>query len=296
MANPLAAWHAWPLEAPTALPSQAEPRLASPSPSSALQVHTWRWPIASVAQEESATQAGVSQVDAAEPIDVAQTVLSGEEHQRADRFYFQKDRERFVRARAGLKRLLAAYLDFDPKAITFEQGPHGKPRLIAELTRDHPPLAFNLSHAGDNAMACVATQSSSKGLAANEITIQEVGIDIELRRPSQWSEGIARRYFTSAEAKAIEAAEDLQQTFFDVWTRKEAVLKLLGSGLQFPLSAFEVPAEAQAAGWVELPANNPLAISGCWLQSVPCHPDYAAAVATLAEPDQIDCANLLAVS
>ena len=55
--------------------------------------------------------------------------LSPGERARADRFAFQRDRKRFVAARAGLRGLLASRLGCLPEAVEIVTGIHGKPAL-----------------------------------------------------------------------------------------------------------------------------------------------------------------------
>ena len=50
-------------------------------------------------------------------------------------------------------------------------------------------------------------------------------------------ERMAKRFFAEAELKAFLAlpANQRQEGFFNCWTRKEAYLKAIGTGLSFPL-------------------------------------------------------------
>ena len=55
--------------------------------------------------------------------------LSPDERARADRFAFQRDRKRFVAARAGLRGLLVSRLGCLPEVVEIVTGIHGKPAL-----------------------------------------------------------------------------------------------------------------------------------------------------------------------
>ena len=70
--------------------------------------------------------------------------LSAEERERGDRFYFERDRRRFVISRAAVKHLLSVYSGVPVKDIVFHKGPYGKPYLTAELGDGE--LQFNVSH------------------------------------------------------------------------------------------------------------------------------------------------------
>lgn len=125
-------------------------------------------------------------------------------------------------AHAALARLLCAYAGLT-RAPVIERAAHGKP-FAPEL----PDLDFNLSHAGAHALLAFARE-------------QALGIDLEHDERRVSLPEVARRFFAPAEAKALERlpVEQRQSAFLELWTRKEAVLKALGAGLQFGLSRVE---------------------------------------------------------
>lgn len=92
---------------------------------------------------------------------------------------------------------------------SFVIGEHGKPSL-----REYPHVHFNLSHCS-HAIACVVSSSP-------------VGIDVEStdRRVSD----ALIRHTMSPEEQALIRQEPLH--FFRLWTQKEALVKLCGTGLQ----------------------------------------------------------------
>ncbi|MFM7585139.1 MAG: 4'-phosphopantetheinyl transferase family protein, partial [Caldilinea sp.] len=57
-------------------------------------------------------------------------LLSADEAVRAQRFYFERDRRRFIVARGTLRTLLGAYLQADPARIELANGPRGKPSVV----------------------------------------------------------------------------------------------------------------------------------------------------------------------
>jgi 4'-phosphopantetheinyl transferase len=116
----------------------------------------------------------------------------------------------------------------DPVGVELQRSEQGKLR-IAE--RQGSQVRFNLSH--------------SKGFAIFAITRgREVGIDIEqVDGTSGWRD-VAKVFFTPREQEVISRlpADRQTETFFEIWTRKEAILKALGLGLQFD------PAHVDVAG------------------------------------------------
>jgi len=151
--------------------------------------------------------------------------LSEDELTRAARFKFERHRYKHVAARATLRRLLGHYANVAPQEIRFDYGMQGKPRI------EHPSsaqrISFNVSHSGD--------------LALFAFTLgPRLGVDIEAVRNMPNALGIARRFFTSDEAILLGAADNVSDCFFRFWTRKEAVIKAVGTGLATPLSDFDV--------------------------------------------------------
>jgi 4'-phosphopantetheinyl transferase len=154
-------------------------------------------------------------------------LLDTNEVERADRFYFAKDRNRFTVARGVLRQLLGTSLKLDPREIRFVYGPQGKPSLAAPQSSSG--LRFNLSHSGE-----VALVAMSHNL--------ELGIDVEQVRADFASGEIATRFFSPEECAKLETlpAHESVDAFFNCWTRKEAYIKARGEGLFIPLDSFEV--------------------------------------------------------
>jgi 4'-phosphopantetheinyl transferase len=151
--------------------------------------------------------------------------LSHDERTRAVRFYFERDRRRYVVARGLLRVILARYTDLAPERIAFRYGPRGKPSLATASAG----LRFNLSHAADRALVGV-----TRG--------REIGVDLEYVRPMPELESLARRFFSEPERVALAALPRPRRlrAFFRCWTRKEAYIKAIGDGLACPLDGFAV--------------------------------------------------------
>ncbi len=156
-----------------------------------------------------------------------QSLLSPEEMSRADRFHFEKDRQRFVVVRGLLRVILARYLDLEPNQLCFVYNDYGKPALAPTLAASG--LSFNLSHAHELALVAVTQE-------------RQLGIDLEHIRPIPEVEQIAERILSVEENKefgALPATEKLG-VFFRYWTCKEAYIKARGEGLSLPLDQFEI--------------------------------------------------------
>ena len=156
-------------------------------------------------------------------IDDLGETLSADECDRAKRFYFERDRQRFIAGRGMLRNILSRYLGIAPNQIEFCYGKRGKPALRNES------ICFNLSH--------------SQGLALYAITLDRiVGIDLEQVRSMPDAEAIAKSFFSQREYAVLQGmpTNEKQAAFLNCWTRKEAFLKAIGDGLYKPLDQIEV--------------------------------------------------------
>ena len=159
--------------------------------------------------------------------------LSEWERARAARFATDALRFRWLGAHITLRRVLAAALDVPVAAITYANGPQGKPFLA------HPAatgLEFNFSDSGEQALIAVSRDGP-------------VGVDLEARRPLSNLAGVATSHFSDEERTALLALPDAEQhkAFYRIWTRKEAYLKALGEGLSYGLGRFAVTMDATDA-------------------------------------------------
>lgn len=168
---------------------------------------------------------------AANPTDLAleslRHTLAPDEQARAERFFFPRDRDRFILRRGLLRILLGGYLELDSGRLHFTYGAGGKPAL-APLFRG-AQLRFNVS--------------SSAGLVLYAVTRgREVGVDIEAVQPAIARERIPEHFFSPGEIAALRALPvDAQvEAFFACWTRKEAYVKARGEGLVQRLDSFGV--------------------------------------------------------
>lgn len=155
----------------------------------------------------------------------ARSLLSADEIERMNRFHFDKDRKNFLFCRSMLRIMLASYLGALPVELVFAYSAHGKP----SLANPKVCLDFNLSHSGRDLL--IATCLDRK-----------IGVDLEWIRRDLDVQEIARRFFSEAENKALQAMpiSSRYDTFFACWTRKEAFVKARGEGLSCPLSSFDI--------------------------------------------------------
>jgi 4'-phosphopantetheinyl transferase len=138
--------------------------------------------------------------------------LSPEERNRSERFHHKKDQNQFAICRSLLKLVLAAQTKVAIKDICIEYHLNKKPYLAS-----HPWLHFNVSHSEDHAIIALSHR--------------EVGIDIESIPQNLDLDNLLPDIFTKNEILEIENAEDKKKAFYLLWTRKEALVKALGKGI-----------------------------------------------------------------
>lgn len=157
----------------------------------------------------------------------AEQMLSSDESARARRFTNQTVRTRYVTGRSTLRRILAQYLEVPPVDMALAEGEQGKPYLADPAL--HQQLRFNLTHKQDRAALAI-----SGGF--------EVGLDLEELREALPYRRMAERFFFKQETEELLSLPDEEQlaAFYRCWTRKEAYLKGLGTGLTRPANSFRV--------------------------------------------------------
>ena len=177
-------------------------------PLAADEIHVWRIPLAAESEDAASLR----------------PLLSEDERDRAARFHFEIDRNRFIVAHSALRTLLARYLDAETHRDAFHLGPNGKPALAPGAA-----LRFNLAHSKDVALVALATG-------------REIGVDLEAIDERVEIEAVARRFFSPEECRGLLrlAAERRLEAFFHVWSQKEAYLKARGDGVAFGLDHFDV--------------------------------------------------------
>ena len=186
--------------------------------------------------------------------------LDDGEKARAARFVFDRDRRRFIAAHVGLRRLLGEHLGVDPATLRFDAGEFGKPRL-----RDEPRCAFSLTHSGDEALVALSDGP-------------DIGVDLEAVREFRDVDELARQCLTPAELVGFDATPEAERVlaFLRAWTRKEACLKALGTGLQITPATVETGLDAaQRRVEIQMPEGR----RGLLVRTLVPMPGWIAAVA-----------------
>jgi len=188
------------------------------------------------------------------------------------RFKFPQHQQQFVIFHGFMRQVLARYLGLELHEVVFKKGDKGKPYIITPDT-DKVALQFNLSHTQNVALLALSSDL-------------ELGVDIEhTARKTDW-QGISRRFFTNTEQAALFSLveeEHQKEAFYDLWTRKEAYMKVIGSGLALAPTQFSLTVLPQ----------RPALISH---DSEKFRPDWSIQFQTLQLPENLDgfCATVAA--
>ena len=193
----------------------------------------------------------------------AESTLSADESERADRFHFEKDRHRYILAHACLRDILSRYLHCKTGQIKFSTNGYGKPMLPSDTK-----MEFNLSHSGKFVLIAVTCG-------------HKVGVDVEHIRMDMDHEKIARRFFSQAEYNELSVIphEKKAIAFFNCWTRKEAYIKAHGLGMSLPLNSFDVSFASNEPAVLRATRPDSSEASKWTLLSLNVHPEHAGALA-----------------
>jgi 4'-phosphopantetheinyl transferase len=145
-------------------------------------------------------------------IGVLGDLLNADEHERAKRYYREKDKQRFIISRAALRILLGRYLNTDAKLIAFEIGENNKPHVKGGFS-----LHYNVSHSGDQILIAVSDL--------------EVGVDVEQPDLEIHYQDIINISYSKPESDLVNGSAEPLQAFYLLWTRKEALLKATAKGI-----------------------------------------------------------------
>jgi 4'-phosphopantetheinyl transferase len=179
-------------------------------------------PRALAAADVALTIAGLSEI----ALGPALALLSKAELARIQRITSSDYRLQVIKARALLRLMLARYTGRSPRSFEFDEEGGARPQL-----RDNPwGWHFSVSHSEDR--------------IAVALSRAPIGIDIERIAAGQDWRAIASICFHPSEQKLLQVGDGstARETFFEIWTRKEAYLKAIGTGLDTDPNSFSIAA------------------------------------------------------
>lgn len=140
--------------------------------------------------------------------------LGSDENRKAKADRLKKDTAKKLSVAAGelARSVIAKKFNIDKKDVRFRVDKGGKPYA------EGLDVNFSISHSGTIALCAVADGP--------------VGIDIEKIRDADLS--VAKKHFAMDEQDyVLEKLSLSRQRFFEIWTRKEAYVKMLGKGISY---------------------------------------------------------------
>jgi 4'-phosphopantetheinyl transferase len=148
--------------------------------------------------------------------------LNKDDQLKANKVRDSEDKITLLTCYTMLRMIISKRLKINPLDISFETGTNGKPRI------KNDSLFFNISHT-----------SNSYAFALSEYF--SIGVDLEELNEHLNYEPIIKRFFSRKECEFIlESKRNSRNRFFLLWTRKEALLKAIGTGIVSHLSHIEV--------------------------------------------------------
>ncbi len=190
-------------------------------------------------------------------------LLSADELGRAGKYHFEKDKRVYEAGHVVIRKILAHYTSIEASKLELTPIVNRKPELLSTPFRIH----FNISHSGGKILVAVGFLS-------------DVGIDVEKVIPDFDMDGFADANYHPNEVSHFRSLNNNEESdyFYQVWTRKEAWLKLTGEGVNDKLrdldfSGKEVKTTLPPHGHHDLYMTS-------WKED----PDYLATLAAYSDP------------
>jgi 4'-phosphopantetheinyl transferase len=131
-------------------------------------------------------------------------------------FKYDIDKKLTLYSEILVRSLICEKVGIKNSEISFIRNKYGKPFL-----QDYPKFHYNVSH--------------TRNAIAVAISDDPIGVDIEKIRKSEI--GIAKKFFTENEFKYVTGnSKNIDERFYEIWTKKEAYIKYTGKGLSLLLS------------------------------------------------------------
>ncbi|MCA9311468.1 MAG: 4'-phosphopantetheinyl transferase superfamily protein, partial [Phycisphaerales bacterium] len=172
------------------------------------------------------------------------------ERARAAAFRHEIHRLRFLQRRWWRRQVIAALAQVEPGAVGCAHDELGQPRLV-----DPPAVrAWSLSTSHSEDLAVLAVSRS-----------RPVGLDVAWMDPRHVSVDASRAFMCDGEFGAWQAMpdEDRVGCFFRWWARKEAVLKVVGTGFAIEPRRIDVrPAIVEVSGHGQVRVEDMAVVPG----------------------------------
>jgi len=160
-------------------------------------------------------------------IELLKKDISPLEKKRAQKFIHDVDSQTFISTHYFLRQQLAETIKVPLEEVNIQAGSMKKPKL------ENTDLDFNISHSKNHFAIMISDSSNLK-----------LGIDIEIIKNQSYVDSITQEYMHKDEADYINNSDTSiakkNERFLEIWTRKEAFLKMIGIGLENDLSSINM--------------------------------------------------------
>ncbi|MGC6431606.1 MAG: 4'-phosphopantetheinyl transferase family protein [Jejuia sp.] len=139
--------------------------------------------------------------------------LNATEVEKSNSYFLDRDKVQFAVCRALLKIILANYTNLSIKDIIIAYGPWKKPYLM-----NNSNIQFNISHSN---YCCLIA-----------IYKDDIGVDVEHLKPTENIDALLTNIISKKEnIPRFYSAREKELFFYNTWTKKESVVKALGTGI-----------------------------------------------------------------
>ena len=178
--------------------------------------------------------------------EAAASFLDDSERARASRFHRDQDRVSFIMRRAMRRLVLSRYLQIEPRALDIQQTAGGPPRLASDDT-----LQFSTAHRGT--LGVIAVTRGAR-----------IGVDIEPIIDASRVDVLVSSCLHPLERACYAEIDSSRRAhwFTQIWTRKEAVLKMLGVGFAIEPRELCVMPESDRIACDRLALSNVSSLTG----------------------------------
>ncbi|MDR2546176.1 MAG: 4'-phosphopantetheinyl transferase superfamily protein [Lachnospiraceae bacterium] len=157
------------------------------------------------------------------------TLLPTARREQLEKYHFHDDLVRSLTGEAMVRITTSAKVGQAPWDLIIERAvPRQKAEGLKPFFPDCPDIHFNISHSGDWVVCAISDF--------------EVGIDVEELYERRISPALIKRVLTVSEQAHWQSLPEHEQVraFYDLWTKKEAYVKCLGSGLTLDIGAIDI--------------------------------------------------------
>lgn len=147
-----------------------------------------------------------------EKLPILYNLLSESEKMKSEKYRQEKDKVRYIIAKAYQRQIIAHYLNVETKLVEYYTNENLKPFIAGQQD-----LNFNVSHSGN--MIALAFYSDI------------IGVDIEKVDPTFDIQPIIDATFSEEEKKQILISQNKHKQFYSLWTRKESFVKAISKGI-----------------------------------------------------------------